>query len=158
MWGVCMSLTKLKDKVFTIINRIPTSANNAQITAYRKHILAGCDVQTGFFDKSTGTMVYKANTWTAWTDDWGNYKTPSWLDGGYYALASDKKDGYFTANNGDLLIFDNIPDLAPTTTQEFQALVTKYKDLGGLITAANIYINFKDDNPWKTNHIELIKG
>ena len=156
-----MSLSRLKDKTFTIINRIPTSATNAQIIAYKKHILSGCDVQTGFYDKTSGTMIYKANTWTAWLSDWKNYRVPSWLENGYYSMASDVKDNFYTANNGDLLIFADIPDIVPNTTQEFQALVTKYKDLGGLITSANAYINYHDKEhkkPWKINHIELIKG
>ena len=156
-----MSLSRLKDKTFTIINRIPTSATNAQIIAYKKHILSGCDVQTGFYDKTSGTMIYKANTWTAWLSDWESHRVPPWLENGYYSMASDVKHNFYTANNGDLLIFADIPDIVPKTTQEFQALVTKYKDLGGLITSANAYINYHDTEhkkPWKINHIELIKG
>lgn len=153
-----MSLSNLKDKTFTIFNRIPMSASNAQIIGYKKYTLYGCDVQNVFFDKSTGTMMYKANTWTAWLSDWKAFKEASWLNGGYYALPNDDKNNYYTANNGDLLIFGAVEDLAPTNTQEFQALVTKYKDLGGLISSANAYINYKDGKPWKTNHIELIKG
>ena len=154
-----MSLSNLKDKTFTIINRIPTSASNAQIVGYKKYILYGCDVQNGFFDKSTGTMMYKANTWTAWLSDWKAFKEASWLNGGYYALADKDKGNYFTVNIGDLIVCEDIPDLAPTTIQEFQALVTKYKDNGGTVSSAQAYINYKSDGtPWKTNHIEAIKG
>lgn len=152
-----MSLSKLMNKTFTIINRIPASANNAQITAYKKYLLIGCGVQGGFIDKSSGTMVYKSNVWTAWISDWRHYKPPTWTDSGYYGMSS--KDGFYTASNGDLLIFADISDAAPETSQEFQTLVNKYKDMGGLITAANPYINYNATGmPWKTNHIELIKG
>lgn len=153
-----MSLSKLMNKTFTIINRIPTSDSNAHPAAYKKHTLQGCDVQTGFFDKSSGTTVYKSNVWTAWFSDWQHYKLPAWTDGGYYNLTDDEKDGYYTANNGDLLIFGDIPDAVPTNEQEFQKLTAKYKNTGGLITTARAYINYKaDGKPWKTNHIELIK-
>ena len=151
-----MSLSKLMNKTFTIINRIPTSDRNAHIAEYKKYTLYGCDVQDGFFDKSSGTMVYKSNVWTAWVGDWQHYKPPTWTDGGYY---NDAKDGYYTANNGDLLIFADIPDAAPTNEQEFQKLTVKYKNMSGLIITARAYINYKaNGKPWKTNHIELTKG
>lgn len=152
-------LSELKDKTFTIINRIPTSASNAQIISYKKYTLNNCDFQNGIYDRTTNTMVYKANTWTAWLNDWQNYKPPTWLEGGYYALTDDEKANCFTANVGDLLVFGKIPDIAPTTTQEFQKLVEKYKNQGGTITSSEAYINYKSNGtPWRTNHIELIKG
>ena len=44
-------------------------------------------------------------------------------------------------------------------TEIVASIVNKYKDLGGTITKADAYIRFKaDGTPWKTNHIELIKG
>lgn len=152
-------LSKLKDKTFTIINRIPTSASNAQIIGWKKHTLHNCDMQDGIFDKSSQAMIYRANTWTAWLDKWDKYKAPNWLDGGYYSLADDEKDNYFTANVSDLLIFGDIPDLAPTNEKEFQTLVTKYKNMGGQLTSSEAYINYRPNGtPWKTNHIEIIKG
>lgn len=152
-----MSLSNLKNKTFTIINRIPVSCDNAQIVSYHKHTLKECDVKNSFADKTSGATVCKANTWTAYIGDWEHYKAPIWQKGGFYALES--KTGYFTAQNGDLLIFADIGDNVPENSQEFQALINKYKDCGGVITQATAYINFKDDKePWKTNHIELIKG
>ena len=104
-------------------------------------------------------MVYKANTFTAYIYDWEQYKSPNWLNGGYYALADKDKGNYFTVNIGDLIVFADIPDTVPTTLQEFQTLVTKYKDNGGTVSSAQAYINYKSNGtPWKTNHIEAIKG
>ena len=104
-------------------------------------------------------MVYKANSFTAFIYDWEQYKAPHWLEGGYYLLPDDKKSDFFTANTNDLIIFADIPDEAPTTTTEFTALTQKYKDIGGLISGVNVYINHKPNGePWRTNHIELIKG
>ena len=152
-------LSRLKDKTFTIINRIPTSASNAQIIKWKKHTLQNCDMQDGIFDKSNQTMVYKANTWTAWLEDWKHFKSPNWLEGGYYILADDEKDDYYTANVGDLLIFGDIPDLAPVSEQEFQKLVAKYKNMGGQLTSSEAYVNYRPNGtPWRTNHIEIIKG
>ena len=104
-------------------------------------------------------MMYKANTFTVYIKDWEQYKPPHWLENGFYALADVDKKGLYTANVGDLIIFADIPDVAPTTTTEFTALTQKYKDIGGLISGVNVCINYKPDgSAWKSNHIELIKG
>lgn len=153
------NLSDLKDKTFTIINRIPTSANNPQISKWIKSVLMKCDMQDGIFDKTSQTMVYKAHTWTAWVADWQRYKAPHWLDDGYYALADDEKSEFYTVNAGDLLIFSEIPDSAPTSEQEFQQLAAKYKNTGGILTASEAYINYRPNGtPWRTNHIEIIRG
>ena len=69
------------------------------------------------------------------------------------------KGNFYTANVGDLIIFADIPDEVPETISEFTALTQKYKDIGGIISGVNVFINYKPDGtPWKTNHIELIKG
>lgn len=152
-------LSNLNHETFTIINQIPQAPNIATKIKWKKFTLKGCDRRDGLYDKSSGTMVYKANSFTAYISDWQHYKDHTWLDGGYYALADVDKSGYFTANVGDLIIFADIPDETPTTIAEFTALTQKYKDIGGLISGVNVYINHKPDGtPWKTNHIELTKG
>lgn len=152
-------LSKLNHETFTIINQIPQTPNIATKVRWRKYTLINCDKIDGLFDKSSGTMVYKANSFTAFLTDWTHYKPPAWINGGFYAMADVDKNGYYTANVGDLIIFADIPDEAPTTIAEFTALTQKYKDLGGLISGVNVYINHKPDGtPWKTNHIELVKG
>ncbi len=151
-------LTKLNNKVFTIINQIPTSATVATKTAWKKFRLENCKKDSQIRDASSGTMAFKANTWTAFIYNWQNYKPPLWSDNGYYTLTDEEKANYFTANVGDLVIFSDVFDDAPTTLQEFNALRDKYKDMGGIITGQEVYINYKPNGtPWKTNHIELIK-
>ena len=104
-------------------------------------------------------MVYKANSFTAYIYDWQHYKAPVWLENVYYSMADMDKGDCYTANVGDLIVFADIPDPAPTTIAEFAVLTQKYKDIGGIISGVNVYINNKPDGaPWKTNHIELIKG
>jgi hypothetical protein len=154
-----MKLSNLNSQVFTIINQIPQSQTAAAKASWTKYRLSDCGKRDGLYDKSSGTMAYKANTWTAYIKNWQQYKAPSWLDGGYYVLPEEEKAQYYTANVGDLLIFADIPDDVPTTLQEFNALRDKYKDMGGIITGTEAYINYKPDGtPWATNHIELIKG
>ena len=154
-----MSLSRLAGQTFTIINQIPQSATVLTKTQWKKKVLKDCGKKDGLYDRSSGTMAYKANTWTAFINDWQMYKAPNFLDGGYYALDDELKDQYFTANVGDLLIFADIPDDAPTTIQEFNQLRDKYRDIGGPITSAEVYINFNaDGTPWKTNHVELVRG
>ena len=103
-------------------------------------------------------MVYKANTFTAYLKDWQNYREPNFSEQGYYSIYQTEKTLY-TANVGDLVIFREIDDPAPTTLKEFNDLRTKYANEGGILTTVEAFINYKNDRtPWRTNHIELIKG
>ena len=151
--------SNLNGQVFTIINQIPTSATVATKIAWKKYRLDKCGKDDGLSDKSSSTTAYTANTWTAFIYNWQQYKPPTWLGGGYYALADEEKANYFTANVGDLVIFSDVFDDAPTTLQEFNALRDKYKDMGGIVTRQEAYINYKPNGtPWPKNHIELVKG
>ena len=152
-------LSILNSDSFTLINQIPKSETVATKTAWRKNILTMCGKKDGIYDRSSGGMIYKANTWTAFIFDWQNYKKPLWTAGGYYALTQSEQAQWFTVSVGDLLIFADIPDTAPESLQEFNTLRDKYKDSGGIITGAEVYIRFKPDGtPWRTNHIEVIKS
>ena len=152
-------LSNLNNQVFTIINQIPTSQTVSTKVAWEKYRLDKCGKSDGLRDESSKTMAYKANTWTAYIGNWQEYKPPTWLDDGYYALSDDEKAEYYTANVGDLLIFADIPDETPTTLQEFNALRDKYKDIGGIITSQKAHTLYKSNGtPWPNNHIELIKG
>jgi hypothetical protein len=151
-------LSNLYSETFTIINQIPTSPTNASKIKWKKHFITNCDKKDGIFDKSTGTMVYKSNSWTVFCKEFKKYKAPNWIDG-YYTLPDDVKNNYYTGNIGDLIIFAKIDDIEPINTQEFQAIVNKYRDIGGLITSSEVYINYyPNGKPWSTNHIEFIKG
>lgn len=152
-------LSGLNGETFTIINQIPLNPSNATKTAWKKHILTGCSKRGGLYDKSSGTMVFDANTWTVFCDNWQNYKEPLWVCNGYYALTEDEKNEFFTVRPKDLIIFAEIDDPVPTSTAEYQALKNKYADCGGEITGVEVYINYHPNgNPWRTNHIEIIKG
>ena len=150
-------LSNLNGETFTIINQIPQSQTVATKIGWEKHILINCSRRDGLYDKSSGQMVYKSNTWTAYIHGYQNYRMPLWCNDGYYSI--DTRDDYFTVNVGDLLIFADIDDTAPKSQQEFVALRDRYKDLGGIITACEVYIRYKPDGtPWNTNHIEVIKA
>ena len=152
-------LSNLNNQVFTIINQIPTNATTATKTAWKKYRLTNCGKSDGLHDESSKTMAYTANTWTAYISDWQQYKSPTWINSGYYALSDTDKAEYYTANVGDLIIFADVADTTPTTLQEFNALRDKYKDMGGIITGQEVYINYKPNGtPCNSNHIELIKG
>ena len=148
-------LSNLYDKTFTIINQIPTSETVATKIAWRKNVLNGCDKVGRILDQSSGNMVYKANAFTAYIKDWERYLPPTFS--GYYG--SYQTNNGFTVAVGDLIIFREIEDPAPTSVQEFNALRTKYVNEGGILTGAEADINYKPDGtPWDTNHIEAIKG
>lgn len=151
-------LSNLYNKTFTIINQIPTSETVATKIAWVKHSISHCDKVGSIYDKSTGNMVYKVNTFTAYIKDWQNYREPSFSDDGYYSIYQTEKTAY-TANVGDLVIFREIDDPAPTTLKEFNDLRSKYATEGGILTSVEAFINYKDGKtPWETNHIELVKG
>lgn len=151
-------LSDLNCGQFTIINQIPKSQAITTKIRWIKHTLVNCDKKDGLYDKSSGQILYRVNTFTAYVYDWQRYKKPLWDKDGYYALPDAEKSGYYTVNVGDLIIFAEIPDSAPTTTQEFNAIREKYKGCGGMITGAEVYINYNPNGePWKTNHIEIIK-
>lgn len=152
-------LSNLNGDIFTLINQIPMSSTTATKTAWKKHTLTKCGKHDGLYDKSTGSMAFKTNTWTAYIYDWQKYKRPLWTNDGYYSLPDEEQNSCFTVNTGDLLIFADIPDKVPATLQEFNSIRDKYKDNGGIITGTEVYINFHPNGtPWKTNHIEVIKG
>ena len=152
-------MSNLFSETFTIINQIPQSPTVPTKVLWKKHFISNCDRRDGIYDRSDRVMAYKASAWTVWCKDWQRYKPPDWTNEGYYILFSEAKDNYWTANVGDLIVFAEIPDIVPTTVAEFQSLVNKYRENGGLITQAQSYINYRaDKTPWATNHIEMIKG
>lgn len=152
-------LSNLAGQVFTIINQIPESSTLSTKVRWIKHRIENCGKRDGISNGSNGTMAYKANTWTAYLYKWQDYKAPHWLDGGYYSLSDAEKEQFFTVGVGDLIIFGDISDETPASLSEFNNLKKKYADLGGIVTSAEAYINFKPDGTaWKTNHIEVIKG
>ena len=152
-------LSNLAGEIFTIINQIPESSHVSTRKQWIKNKLVNCGKRDGIYDQSSGTMAYKANTWTAYIYDWQNYRPPHWLEKGYYSLAEEEKTGFFTVAVGDLIVFADIPDDVPTNISEFNALKKKYESMGGIITGQEVYINYKPDGkPWRTNHIEAIKG
>lgn len=157
--GGAVMLSNLNHETFTIINQIPQAPNVATKTAWKKHTLKNCDKKSGVYDKSSGTMFFKANSFTAYISQWQEYKNPDWFSNGFYALADEDKNKYFTANVGDFIIFADIPDETPTTTAEFVALTQKYKEIGGIIEGVNVFINYHPNGtPWETNHIEIVRG
>lgn len=151
-------LSNLFDKTFTIINQIPTSETVSTKIAWKKHIISKCDVAEGIYDKSSGTMVYNANTFTAYLKNWEKFREPNFSENGYYYLYNTD-DTLYTASVGDLLILREIQDPEPTSAKEFNALRTKYSNEGGILTGKESFLNYRPNGtPWKTNHIELIKG
>lgn len=144
-------------KTYTIINQIPTSATNSEKVAFKIHKLQNCFKRNSVQSASSNTLVYNNNSFTTFCYDWQHYKEPTFLDGGYYAI--EDKSNYFTVNTNDFIVFADIEDAEPTGIAEFEALKQKHKDIGGVITGKEVFINFdENDEPLQTNHIEIIKG
>lgn len=151
-------LSNLYNQTYTIINQIPTSAENAKKCAWVKHILKGCDRIGGIYDKTQGVMTLSSETFTVYCKEWQTYKPPAWLDGGYYALTDVEKAEYFTVAKGDLIIFGEVDDPAPADGDGYDALIEKYSLNGGTVNDVQVFVNYKaDGTPWQTNHIEIIK-
>lgn len=153
------SLSDFNNQVFTLINRVPRDTETSATGSYIKHVLKNCGKKSGIYDRASGTMAYSANSWTAYLYDWKAYKPANWLDGGYYQMSAEEKANYFTVAVGDLLIFADIQDEKPATLNEFNAIKERYKDIGGIISSFEVYIQYKPNGePWNTNHIEAVKG
>ena len=75
-------LSNLNHETFTIINQIPQAANVATKIKWKKYTLKNCDKRDGLYDKSSGTMVYKSNSFTAYISDWQHFKKANWLKDG----------------------------------------------------------------------------
>lgn len=145
-------------ETFTIINQIPTSQDVSKKIKWIKHTIDKCSKHDGIYDKTNNQMINRVNTWTAYIGDWQSYKKPSW-NNGYYSLADDEKENFFTINIGDLIIFDTIDDTTPTTLQEFKDLCDKYRDNGGTVSNTQAYISYKANGEgFRTNHIEAVKA
>ena len=151
-------LSNLFNYVCTIINQIPESQNKQTKIAWKKHVLTDCGKHEGIYDRSNGEVAFKASAFTIYCRDWEMYRPPLFTSDGYYSVHNSNK-ALYTVNVGDLILFGEIEDAAPTDIAGFNALRDKYKNNGGIVTACEAYINFKPDGtPWSTNHIEIIKG
>lgn len=156
--GGLIMLSNLYNQTYTIINQIPTSQKNAKKRLWVKRYLKHCDKIGGVYDKTSGVLFLSDEAFTVYIKDWEHYRPAVWTNGGYYTLPDNTKSEYFTAARGDLIIFDKINDPAPVNGEEFDALIDKYKGMGGTLSDVMDYINYKNDGtPWRTNHIELIK-
>ena len=138
--------------------QIPTSASISTKAKWIKYTLKGCDKTDVVYDKTSDTIVNKATSWTVYIKDWQSWRPPSWVGNGYYALTALDKQGAYTISVGDLIVFDDVDDVAPSSVAEFNALVNKYKNNGGAVTSSEAFINYNGSTPWKTNHIEAVRG
>ena len=98
-------LSDLNCGQFTIINQIPKSQAITTKIRWIKHTLVNCDKKDGLYDKSSGQILYRANTFTAYVYDWQRYKKPLWDKDGYYALPDAEKKRILYRQCGG---FDNI--------------------------------------------------
>lgn len=146
-------LSELNGNTYTIINRVPLNNNSSK--KWVKHLLTNCGKKDGIYDKSQETMIYKNNTFTVYCNNWQEYLMPAQ----YYNLSEAEQEEYYTAAPKDLIIFAPIEDTAPISTVEFETLKKKYSSQCAEITGVEIYVQYHNDgSPWRTNHIELIRG
>lgn len=138
--------------------QIPTSASIATKAKWIKYTLKGCDKTDGVYDKTSDTIINKATSWTVYVKDWQSWRAPSWVGRGYYAQTALEKQNTYTIAVGDLIVFDDVDDVVPSSVAEFNALVNKYKNNGGAVTSSEAFINYNGSTPWKTNHIEAVRG
>lgn len=138
--------------------QIPTSPGIATKVKWIKYTLKGCDKTDGVYDKTSDTIVNKATSWTVYIKDWQSWRAPSWVGNGYYAQTALEKQNTYTIAVGDLIVFDDVDDVAPSSVAEFNALANKYKTNGGAVTSSEAFINYNGSTPWKTNHIEAVRG
>ena len=110
---------------------------------YGKHVLNRCMKTGGRYDKTTRAMVNVPGIYTVYIGDW-----------------EDFRGGKYTLSKGDLIVFENIPDSAPQSSDDFDALADKYNDGSRGMIIANVSENVLFDGgvPWSINHIEVTNG
>lgn len=110
---------------------------------YAKHVLNRCMKTGGQYDKTTHAMINVPGIYTAYIGDW-----------------EDFRGGKYTLSKGDLIVFENVPDSAPQSSDDFDALADKYNDGSRGMIIANVSENvlFDGGAPWSINHIEVTNG
>lgn len=110
---------------------------------YAKHVLKRCMKTGGRYDKTTHAMINVPGIYTAYIGDW-----------------EDFCGGKYTLSKGDLIVFENVPDSAPQSSDDFDALADKYNDGSRGMIIANVSENvlFDGGTPWSINHIEVTNG
>lgn len=153
-------LSDLYDSIFTIVNQIPQSDFSNKKVLWEMHTLKRCARIGGVYDKTQKNLVLTEGKFTVYIDQADNFRPPHFVkkgdfmtsrDFGYYAIPADKRNGFFTACKGDLIVFDNVMDMTPTNIDEYDALIEKYS--GNSMTVSDFEVFYVDG--WKTNHIEV---
>ncbi len=128
----------------TLINQIPKSSTDAQKVKWIKHTKTGEYIQNTS-GESRETAIYGKNTATVYIFDTEGYMQPAryYLSGNY--------SGGFTAARGDMIIFEEISDPAPTCDEEFDAMLQKYGENAITVESVTPYIR----EGFGINHIEV---
>lgn len=152
-------LSDLSGNTFTLINQVPQSAGDPSVRIWVKRRIKGCQKRDGLYAGANDHTVFDKSAFTVFCNSWQSYRPPLFTDGGFYALSDTAKEPFFTVNPRDFIIFADVADNAPQSNAEFAALKKKYAGMGGVITGAEVYVQYKPNGtPWRTNHIEMTGG
>lgn len=123
-------MTDLWKHKVTIYNDIPADAVNAR--RFDRFLIDKCNIQGGIVSKADGTIENIVNAVTVITKDVEHYKSP--LE--YAKLPVDLKEGFYTVQVGDFIVFAEVDDVV-TTSREFAELQTKYADNGIVVRSVS---------------------
>ena len=128
-------MTDLFGEKITIFNDIVSDAVNPR--QFHRFVIERCNIQKGALQNADGTIEKVVNAITVTTKDTEHYKSP--LE--YRRLPVDKKEGYYTVQVNDVVVFGEVDDVVTTKRELDDLLSTKYRDNGFYVTAVNAYIH-----------------
>ena len=111
---------------------------------FGKYIARHCAKIGGRYDKTVRAMINVPGIYTVYIGDWKDY-------------VRSYENGKYMLNKGDLIVFSEVNDPAPSTPDEFDELIDKYDDGYSAMVVSNVSHNILFDNsnkPWGINHIE----
>ena len=138
-------MTDLWQNRITIYNDMPSTATEER--HFRRFVIDRCNIQGGIVSKADGTIENIVNAMTVIIRDVDKYKSPS--DFRYTPV--DQRDGYYTVQIGDFIVFDDVDDVIETS-REFADLQEKYKNNGIVVRSVSVNIHGMNvDNITVTN-------
>ena len=126
------NLTDLFSKKITIYNMIPKTTLVEQ--HWDRNVVEKCNIQGEYVTQIKGNIPNIVNVKTVYIRDTEHYLSPTEYD------STPKPNDYFTARNGDFIVFDEVFDEVTNATQ-FTQLQQKYKDNGIRVNNISVNIN-----------------
>ena len=148
------------DKTITIFNFVPKEQGSAEFGSCFKTVISSAHYSSLIVSGHEGVMKADGTQTFVYIKNISKYLPPTFQKGGFFN-ADTKKDEFWTANTGDLVVYREAHDSAPESFAEWKKLKDKYKTSGGgvISSAPSLLKRYSEDSkPFFVNHLEFICG